>query len=357
MYPRSFSAIISLGFAALSSAISIHKPYSNHTNHIPFPSHLVHQFPDPTWVENIRVRSTGELVLTLVTKPDVYYVDPACPSTATLIHNFPQNLAILGITEVQLDQFYVLGSNFTLSPVPNLEIGTDIIYSIDLSNYRASTNSGAIISKIADVPKISFGNGMDTLDASRKLIVIGDSIQGAAWLFNVETGDYSIILREPEMAPPPASGGSSLGINGIRVLPKAYDEVYIYWDNTNAHLFCRVPFSLSTLAKTGPVEILANFTSADLTTDDFALDEKEGYAYLACQQNQILRVPLGGGEAVSVLGGLNSTVVAGPTSVAVARGDECEGTIYVTTNGGLLTPVNGTFTEGGEVIAVKTKRK
>ena len=350
-----FQTVSALAFfpllISLSSAISVPQPRSNG---LPLQSHLVHQFPDPTWVENIRVRATGELLLTIITSPDVYYVDPASPSTANLIHKFPQKHAVLGITEVKPDHFYVLGSNFTLTPTLSLGAGTGSIYSIDLSGYIPSSNTGAVVSKVADVPKITLGNGMDTLDAKKKLIVIADSIKGAAWVFNVEAGDYSVLLQEPEMVPPP-TGGSSLGINGIKVLPKAADEVYVYFDNTAKSLFCRVPVCLSTLSKSGPVEILANFTSKGFTTDDFALDEQEGVAYLACQQNQILRVPLWGGEAVSVLGGLNSTVVVGPTSVAVARGEGCDNTIYVTTNGGLLSPVNGTFTEGGEVIAVETK--
>lgn len=196
---------------------------------------------------------------------------------------------------------------------------------------------------------------MTTLDASKNLVVIADSIMGAVWLLNVQTGVYSILLQEHEMVPPPSTGGVSLGINGVRVLSKDADTVYIYFDNTDAHLFCRVPFSLSSLSKTGPVETLANLTSQGLSTDDFALDEQEGFAYLACQQNQVLRIPLEGGEVVNVLGGLNQTVVAGPTSVALARGDGCDGMIYVTTNGGLFSPVNGTYTEGGKVVAVNTK--
>lgn len=352
MHLHTLPALIFLSaLAPFSSAVSIPQPRSNG---LPLPSHVVHQFPNKTWVENIRVRSTGQLLLTLASSPDVYYVDPASPQTATLIHDFPGNAGVLGITEVAADHFYVLGSNFSLATF-NPGLGSNVVYSIDLSSYEPSSNTGAVISKVADVPKIQFGNGMDTLDASKNLIVIADSVFGAAWLFNVETGDYSILLQEPEMAPP-NSTSFSLGINGIRVLQKGDDEAYVYFDNTAKSLFCRVPVSLSTLSKIGPVEILANLTSQGLTTDDFALDEEEGVAYLACQQNQILSIPLGGGEVVNVLGGLNSTVVAGPTSVQVARGDGCEGTIYVTTNGAILSPVNGTFTEGGEVIAVDTRR-
>jgi hypothetical protein len=351
MYLNSLPSLASLAsLIFFSSAISIPQPRSNG---LPLPSHLVHQFPNPTWIENLSVKSTGELILTIASSPDVYYLDPATPSTATLIHHFPQELSVIGITQLKPDQFYVIGSNFSLSSL-SLGLNSNSIYSIDLSSYTPSSNTGAVVKKVADVPKIDFGNGMATLDASKNLAVIADSILGAVWVFNVQTGDYSILLQEPEMVPPPGKG-ISLGINGIRVLHKDADTVYVYFDNTDAHLFCRVPVCLSTLSKTGPVEVLANLTSQGLTTDDFALDEQEGVAYLASQQNQILRVPLGGGEVVSVLGGLNQTVVAGPTSVQLARGDGCEGTIYVTTNGGILSPVNGTYVEGGKVVAVDTK--
>lgn len=355
MYFHSLPALISLSsLFLLSAASTIPQPRSNG---LPLPSHLVHEFSNPTWIENIAIKSTGQLILTLATSPDVYYLDPASPATASLIYQFPASLAtgVLGIAEVKPDHFYVLTSNFSLATL-NLGLNTGSVHLIDLSSYNPSTNTGAVIKNVTDVPKVSFSNGMSTLDASKNLVVIADSIAGALWVLNVKTGEYRILLQEQEMVAPAVSSGFSLGINGVRVLPSSSsDEAYIYFDNTNAHLFCRVPLSLSTLKKTSPVEILANLTSSGLTTDDFALDPDEGVAYLACQANQILRVPLAGGEAVDVLGGLNETVVAGPTSVALARGEGCDGRFYVTTNGGLLAKVNGTYTEGGKVVAVDRK--
>jgi hypothetical protein len=353
MYFHSLPGLASLSsFFLLSSAFTVPQPRSNGP---PLPSHLVHQFPNPTWIENIAVRCTGQLILTTATTPDVYYVNPASPAKATLIHHFSQNLAAMGITELKPDHFYVLAGNFSLAPL-SLGLNTNSVYSIDLSSYHPSSNTGAVVKKVADVPKIRFGNGLTTLDASKNLVIIADSIAGAVWVLNIQTGEYRILLQEPEMIPPPSSG-PPIGINGVRVLPSSSSSgnVYIYFDNTNAHLFCRIPLSLSTLQKTGPVQVLANLTSQGLTTDDFALDQAEGVAYVAGQQNQILQIPLEGGPAVDVLGGLDQTVVAGPTSVALARGQGSEGTIYVTTNGGLLSPVNGTYTEGGKVLAVDTK--
>jgi len=350
-----FDSLLTLAsICSVSSAFTIPQPRSNG---LPLSSHIVHEFPNPTWVENIAVKSTGQLILTLASTPDVYYLDPASPANATLIHSFPSSLAagVLGVTEVQPDYFYVLSSNFSLAPA-SLGLGSNTVQSIDLSSYNPSSNTGAVVKEVAALPNIQFGNGMSTLDASKNLVVIADSRVGAVWVLNVQTGEYRILLQEREMLPPPVASGFSLGINGVRVLPSLVpDEVYIYFDNTNGHLFCRVPLSLTTLNNTGPVQVLANLTSQGLTTDDFALDPEEGVAYLACQQNQILRVPLDGGKAVDVLGGFDQIVVAGPTSVQLARGDGCEGTIYVTTNGGILAPVNGTYQEGGKVVAVNTK--
>jgi hypothetical protein len=74
-------------------------------------------------VENIRSRSRGQALLTLVTSPDLYYVEPSSPSTVILLYSFHQNNALLGITEVRPDHFYILGSNFSASPVPSLGNG------------------------------------------------------------------------------------------------------------------------------------------------------------------------------------------------------------------------------------------
>jgi hypothetical protein len=350
MHLKSISSLATLFLS--SSALTISQL---RIKHLPLPSHVVHEFPSSTWVENIAVRSSGELLVSIVTSPDLYYIDPASPSTPALIASFPLSLAagVIGITEVKPDVFYVLTSNFSLATL-SLGLGSSIVHSIDLTAYKASTNTGAIVKNVTAIPDVSFSNGLATLDASKSLVVIADSIGGAAWVLNGKTGAYKVLLNETEMAP--AGSGLALGINGVRVLPVSSNKVYIYFDNTSQGLFCRVPLSLATLKKTGPVEILANLTTMGLKTDDFALDPKEDVAYLACQQNQILRIPLGGGPAVNVLGGLNETVVAGPTSVAIARGRDCEGSFYVTTNGGTLEPINGTYTEGGKVVAVKTKR-
>lgn len=171
-----------------------------------------------------------------------------------------------------------------------------------------------MVHEVAALTTAGFLNGMSTLSASDGLIILSDSVYCAIWLVDTKTGNYSEVLTEKEIAPP---NSQSLGINGVRALPHSHDTAYIYFDNTGNQTFYRVPFSISTLQKVGEVELLAE----GFAIDDFALDGESGFAYLASPGvNSLLKVELSGGEAETLYGGLNETVLPGPTSVVVGRG-------------------------------------
>lgn len=154
------------------------------------------------------------------------------------------------------------------------------------------------------------------------------------------------------MAPPPNStvvSAASIGINGLHILKRAAshsddDVKEIYFSNTAISVFYRVAVSLSTLTKVGQVEIIAS-----VEVDDFALDAENGVAYVASGEvNSVLKVGLSNGVVETVVGGVGELVVPGVTSVALGAG----GKIFVTTNGGIVGPVNGALTEGGKVVEV-----
>lgn len=331
----------------LGAAISIPRSSENKSTKSP-QSRVIYQFTYPTWNENLAVRRENELLVTQITAPDVYLLTTTPPLTATLIHSFEPFKGVLGITEVQADHFYVVTGNFSLSP-PDLGIGTYAIHSIDLSSYTSATNTGAVIKQVASISKGGLINGLSTLDIARGLVIAADSTYGIIWLINVRTGNVSILLEEPEMAPP-ASNPFSIGINGVHALLKPGDDtVEIYFDNTATETFYRVPISLSTLKKVGPVETV----KTNVSIDDFALDGQKGIAYLASGgENAVFKLALEDGSLETVVGGLNSTAVPGPTSVVLGRGKERD-SIFVTTNGAVLAPVNGTYSEGGKVVEVE----
>lgn len=126
-------------FLGLASALTINHPRSNGLEQ-ESQGNLIHQFPDPTWVENIAVRKNGHLLVTIVISPELYLIDPLTSSldptsnkTATLIHSFaPSFAAVLGITETQPDQFYVVVGNLSLAPPLNAGLGTYTFWSVNL---------------------------------------------------------------------------------------------------------------------------------------------------------------------------------------------------------------------------------
>ncbi|KAE9380752.1 hypothetical protein N431DRAFT_433016 [Stipitochalara longipes BDJ] len=328
-------------FLSLTSALTIN-PRSPSQAQVPTQGHTVHQFPNGTWAENIAVRTNGDLLVTIVTSPLLYLIspltssqNPASPQTATLIHNFSPFAAVLGITSTHPDQFYAIVGNLSLSPL-NAALGSYTVWSISLTSYNLLTNTGASIHQLAALPSAGLLNGLSTLSTAQNLLVLADSIYGAIWLLNTQTGASSILLQEPEMLPPP---GATLGINGVRVLPgkKGDDTVYIYFSNTGSETLYRVPVSVSRLEKVGPVETLVT----GFAVDDFALDEETGKAYLAGGSvNELLKVGLEGGEVEVVYGGVNETGLVAPTSVAVGRGPGEEGVLFVTTQKGRVVAVD-----------------
>ena len=86
--------------------------------------------------------------------------------------------------------------------------------------------------------------------------------------------------------------------------------------------------------------------------DGFAVDQ-DGTVYVAeMTENVVTRVQLDGSQAVFA-GNLNSTDVAGATSAAFGRTEGARDVLYVTTNGGISAPVNGSIVEGGKVVTIE----
>ncbi|KAF7884052.1 uncharacterized protein EAF01_011475 [Botrytis porri] len=271
MYFSSRNLLVSTSL--LSSALST---TIRHAPRPDLPSRVIHQFSDPTWLENIVITSVA--------------------STLT---------------------------------------GANTIYSVNLTSYVPSTNSGASVSKVAIISGAGSLNGLTTLSESQNLIIATDLILGVIWSINVLTSEYSVLLDLAELRPP-VSTSLAFGVSGLKALTPTTgdtDQVYIYYTNTGLMTFGRIPFSLSTLNVTGPVEILTNAYAAD----DFALDPEQRAAYLAYGTGaSVLKIDLEDDDMSVVIGGVNDTlarsanetVLSGPTSVQLGRADDGLGWAY-----------------------------
>ncbi|KAL7907728.1 hypothetical protein GGI35DRAFT_454671 [Trichoderma velutinum] len=292
---------------------------------------LIYQFANGTTVENIAVRSNGNLLVTLTDRPELYEVDPFNPKSAKLIHHFSGYLALLGITEVSPDVFTLNAGNYSTDN--GLVPGSWAIWQVAFHNEQSK------ISKVTDLPEAQFLNGMTTLESTPNTILTADSAEGIVYSVNTHTGKYKVVLENEVFKPAPGAP-LPIGVNGIRYL-----DHYVYYTNSFDPLFGRVPVSNSGCAVGDYKTIVTGVFG-----DDFAVTPQA--AYLAGNPTNVLTEVKLDGEDKVIAGNLNSSLIAGATSAAFGRTIRDKHTLYVVTTGAALSPVNGTFIEGGKIVAL-----
>jgi hypothetical protein len=294
----------------------------------------IYQFPNPTWVENIFATRNGSLLASVVGSPELHLIDPFA-GTASLVATFPEDTnATFGVTELTPDVFAVVRGNYSWATGTTDE-GSYSVWKIHL-NTKSTTPRFA---KIADIPEALLLNGMTSLNDH--VVLIADSKGGLIWKLDISTGKYSVAIDHPSLKP--VEGASiPIGVNGV----KKVDE-YLYYTNTFQNIVNRVKVD-GHGAAAGPFQTIAsNLTIPDdlVVLDDGTIFTPRPFA------NTVERVHLDG-KVETVVGNLNSSVVAGGTSVTLGRTWRDRNVGYVSTTGGVSQPVNGTFVEGGKIVAI-----
>jgi len=197
---------------------------------------------------------------------------------------------------------------------------------------------GVTASKVTDIPEAVLLNGMAVLSKSEGLVVIGDAGAGVVFTLNVETGAYSQTIDDPTMTP---AGSLHLGINGMKIRGE-----YLYYFTSGQALFSRIPINSTDGTPTGPAEVIAS----NVFGDDFSFDPT-GNVYVAQNAENTVAKITPEGVVTVVAGSSNSTLVAGATATAFGRTQKDYSVLYVTTSGGVGSPVQP---EGGKVVAIYT---
>ena len=289
----------------------------------------IYQFPNTTWLENLAIRSNGNILTGIIGRPELWQVNPFTES-ASLVHSFTSVNSVFGITEYAPDVFAVAVGNYS----PVLQHGS---YSVWSADFHASP---AKIEHVVDVRPAGVLNGLTTLSTEHQTVLAADSATGDIYRVDMRTGAYEVVLRDELTSPVPGSG--KLAVNGIRI-----HEGYLYFTNSYRYFLGRVPIRADGTA-VGEFEKIADTGLGD----DFAIDER-GDVYLA-EDSTVVRIAPGGRQDL-VVGSVNSTAVTGDTSARFGRTEADQDVLYVVTNGGLSSPVNGTYVEGGKVVAVDLK--
>jgi hypothetical protein len=342
---------LAFSFSLIQLPVSAH-PVKPVPVTLPLQSRVLYEYPDPTWVENIAVRSNGNLLLSLLSIPEIYLLDPFSGKPPVLVHSFTGYLGVLGIAEPIPDLFHIVAGNFSTassSITGDTGPGSYSLFSVDLRNCHhdgTKFSTPAKVKKVLDIPQASFLNSL--IFISPTVFLVSDSALGVVFRIDLATKTSTIILDYPEMKPHTGTGKLKLGINGIKLRGN-----YLYFINSQAFTFNRVPITNTGHAIHGAkVEILTQNTFGD----DFEFGPgNEDNAWI-CENlwNRISVVESGMGNATVVLGMTDRLTVPGPTAARFGRTKKDDKILYVVSSGGLAAPINGTLTVGGKVLAVDT---
>ncbi|KAK5991889.1 Putative hetero-Diels-Alderase [Cladobotryum mycophilum] len=323
------------------------------THHLPY--RLVTQLPDEVWIENIAVRSNGNLLLTTVhPNASLYEVqDPSSQSPkVTLLFTIDTINSLFGIAETSPDVFAVAGGNFDF--ITGTSPGSYALWSVDFS--KGATPNPKLITSLPGAYMI---NGVGVVPSQPNNVLLADSTKNVIWHVDIKTANVSLaVVPRPapgHTLPAPILGKPSIGINGVHV----NREGLIVWSDRNATANpttgqLETAVYLVPTTKDGyqlghgvPDRVLTLPTTA---LDDFTWGP--GYSqtlWIATNlDNRVFAVKKG--EKFVVAGDVNSPEFATATACQFGRTAKDRSILYVTTGG----VINGTYTRGGRVQALDT---
>jgi len=300
---------------------------------------IVHKFPQGTWVENLAIRqSDGNVVVTILSSPDVYLVSSASAFEPVLLAHFPGNLGCAGIVEVGLNIFYAVVGNYSVSTTEATP-GSWSIWKVDLTEHHVDhAHQGHIVTtQVAVLPAAGFLNGMTVLDPHSGTVLVADSLYSAVWSVNVWSGHVAIAINDTTMSTAPElAGGFALGINGLHYP----GDGYLYYDNTDRATFNRIRYDALAGVVTGPVETLVANSFSNVIFDDFTIDFA-GNTWLATDSGEVVLlrdVKHGGHPDIEIVASSTTGNFTGLTSakLAASKTGRRKDSLYATTSGGLL---------------------
>jgi hypothetical protein len=251
-------------------------------------------FPKHFFLENLAVRADGSILVTVLNHKQLWYVPAPIgvqPVTPTPVHTFDG--FAMGIVETEPDIFYVS----TVNPTT--------LQRLDMCGW--TPDAPVKPTRVLTFDQAAAFNGACLI--APRVVLLADSLAGLIWRVDLAddglSATASVWLQHHTMAPDSDNGltsplGPQPGINGIR---HAARTNVVYYTSTGQRLFMRVAVDPGSHTPVGEPEVVA----ADITADDFCVDENAGVAYLTTHtDNTIVRAPIDAGAE-----GPTTCVVAG----------------------------------------------
>jgi len=302
-------------------------------------------FPKNTFIENIAVRSNSKLLITSMSVPDLFLIDPTVTTpSAPIVHTFPNCTGISGIAEITPDLFALVTGTWDLANT-RAALGSLAIWTIDFHHSPPRTKL------ITPVLNSTILNGIARHPTNPTLLMAADSAAGAVYRINLLTGSASVAFSSPLLEPTgTALEGLHLGINGLKA-----QGAYLYFTNSAQKFFGKVAVDFLG-NKVGNIQVISQSNNtatggaADVVYDDIALDVNpisgKGDAWIASHPDYAVRVEVEGPTGGQQWLVKNGTKLLNPTSAAWGRGSAKERRTLYVTNGGEFTPEFELINEG-----------
>jgi hypothetical protein len=304
---------------------------------------IVHEFPNPTWLENIAATRNGSLLTgVLGATAALHLIDPfaSAPPTAnttygnkgqvdTLIHTFENADSVFGISELSPDVFAVATGYYSATTGPTQ--GSSSLWTVDLA--PLSSALPPTVRKIADLKDAKVVNGIAALNANT--VLLADSFGGTVLSVDVTTGEARVVSEDASLAPD-FNASLPIGVNGMKVVGG-----YLYYTNTQTGVF-RVRVDALSGVPTSSYERLATIDTADdvAVTDDGTVFVARPFAGLVERLNR------DGSVAVAGDGG----VLGGVTGVTLGRTWRDRNVVYACSFGGYTEDMKA-HRSGGRIVA------
>ncbi|KAI3396289.1 hypothetical protein diail_12311 [Diaporthe ilicicola] len=249
-------------------------------------------------LENIAVRPNGQLLVTNMNSPNLYTIDPVAKTSSTAVA-VSGAAGLSGIGEIKPDVFIVIGG----SPE-----GT-AVHQVDFTG--SSTPKATLIKKIADARNM---NGLAVFN--NDTVLLADAAAGNIIKLTVSSGESSVALSDPTMAP---SGPIPFGIDGLKYNSGTGT---VWYTNIFKNSFHKV--SVDTTSKpTGAVSTLWS----NLMGDDLCFGNN-GKLYVTTNSgaNEVVEYDPAGSDSKPVV----VAKLSAPTACAAGRTEKDKDVVYVT---------------------------
>jgi len=316
---------------------------SAHEPSLPLPVREIHEFSNPLYLNDILVRTNGDLLMTTIwPNGTVYSVKDAAsehPEFSTVVTGKGIN-SITSIYEVEPDLFQCLGGTNT---IPGM--GVESSFSIWELDLRGTAKPA--LRQLVHLQDIGLAAAIVPIPGHANKVLVVDSKLGTVSRIDTSTGETEMVMKDPTMKPPvwapiPVGVAHALLHKGYLYYSLIFDAlVYRIKFTEDGHLFPGAQPEIQAQIRS----ISADGLTMGLAGDDMWVSTDA--------DNRLLHVSPEGNLTV-VLGAPDEKAALGCTGLAFGKKPGEEHMLYMTTNGGINNPLEGSYTEGGKLLVVGT---